>query len=316
MRASSPFWTSLFPKKMSKLFLEKLETWEDWDNLPPSHPAFIPLAERIIKEADLSAAPLLPLPPATNRVFRCGDAVLKIYFPKETGCDPTPDFTHETAVCKEVNQRGIPTSKLLSSGIFQDTYAFYYIIESFCPGIQAKTWLKSASCLQRENFAVTLQKHLQALHHPAPGLLPENDLLSPALNNPRLQKLSLALQEEFRCRAKKLDFSNRVLVHGDLNSGNILVSDSSELYLIDWADAQLAPWWYDVSSLALNLFSCRKEMLRPFAGNSPENFASLVIDSLVIHDFGPDLFLTCCEEQKTNFSSLQQLENFLISALR
>ncbi len=40
---------------------------------------------------------LCPLTPGTNGVFRCGDLVLKIFFPKESGLDPAVDFHRELA---------------------------------------------------------------------------------------------------------------------------------------------------------------------------------------------------------------------------
>ena len=53
-----------------------------------SIPAFAPLIQEIFRREDLPFSPLSPLTPGTNAVFRSGELVVKVFFPKESGLDP------------------------------------------------------------------------------------------------------------------------------------------------------------------------------------------------------------------------------------
>lgn len=66
-------------------FSETVESWQDWGRIYQSIPAFEPLVKEIFRRESLPWEPLSPLTPGTNGVFRCGNLVVKVFFPKEAG---------------------------------------------------------------------------------------------------------------------------------------------------------------------------------------------------------------------------------------
>lgn len=293
-----------------------ISSWDDWGQVYQSIPAFSDLAREIYRREQLPFTPLQNLTPGTNAVFRAGNTVAKIFFPKESGLDPTSDFENEAAVCEWLAEREIPTPRLLAKGKIRDKYEFPYLIFSFAAGTEAGTWLKTAGDRQKVQFAQRLKKVLCKLNCPVEGLIPTIDLLERALENPRLERLPPSLAGELRSRAEKLDLSQRVLVHGDLTGENLLVDGAGTLTVIDCADACLAPAWYELAPIVFELFRCDPALLRAFAGEKREGFVEQVLHSLSIHDFGADILRECARrENRPPFSSLKEIKAFLLERL-
>ena len=104
------------------LFTHTIRSWHDWGRVFQSIPAFTPLAREICRREGLPWAELTPLTPGTNGVFRCGEAVLKIFFPKESGLDPALDFSTELAAARQAASWGVPTPPVLAHGCLQDIH--------------------------------------------------------------------------------------------------------------------------------------------------------------------------------------------------
>lgn len=300
-----------------RFFHETISCWDDWGRVFQSIPAFSALTEEIYRREQLPFAPLQNLTPGTNAVFQVGNTVAKIFFPKESGLDPTPDFQNEAAVCGWLTARGIPTPRLLAQGKLPDKYLFYYILTEFSQGQEAGGWLEAASAEQKVRFAGELQKVLCKLNCPADDLLPAIDLKERAIHNSRLAALPETLQQEMRQRALRCDLSQRVLVHGDLTGENLLVTPQGTLTVIDCADACLAPAWYELAPIVFELFRCESVLLREFAGEGQEEFLEQVLDAVCLHDFGANLLLTAARrEHLPIFPGLAAVKEFLERKLR
>lgn len=206
------------------LFAHAIQSWEDWADVYQSIPAFAPLIQEIFRREDLPFSPLSPLTPGTNAVFRSGELVVKVFFPKESGLDPEGDFQNEGAVCRVLTQRQVPVPRLLAAGHLRDRYTFPYLVTQFCPGEELGQWLPKAA--QREKLSLSRQLFwlLEQVHQEAPGLLAPLDLRRRALENFRLEHVPASLARELTQRAEGADLSRPVLVHGDLTGENVLVS--------------------------------------------------------------------------------------------
>jgi serine/threonine protein kinase len=87
-----------------------------------------------------------------------------------------------------------------------------------------------------------------------------------------------------------MDKSDKVYVHGDLNPDNVLIDANGELYLIDFADAVLAPVSYEQSVVACELFCFEKPyMLGYFGDYKVADIVELCRNGMLIHDFGGDI---------------------------
>ena len=81
--------------------------------------------------------------------------------------------------------------------------------------------------------------------------LPRRDLRQEARVNFRLEKLAPSLREEVLARLEGLPLEPAVLTHGDLTGENLLVQEDGSFVVIDWADAHLAPAWYELGAVGL-----------------------------------------------------------------
>lgn len=302
--------------KKAPLFQETVGNWEDWGRVFQCKRAFTPLAREIFRREGLPFVPLASLTPGTNGVFRSGPYVIKIFFPKEAGPDPYPDFRNEAAVCGRLAQWGVPTPALIAQGVMEDAYDFCYLVTRYCPGKEAGPWLASASPEEQEAFVLCLKGLLKKLNRPADGLIPPVDLLKRAVENPRLQALPPKLREEMGRRAGSLDLRHPVLVHGDLTGENLLVDEEGNLTLIDCADACLAPAFYELAPIVFELFQCQKGLLRLFAGEEGESFTERVLDAVCLHDFGAHMLRDApLREGLPPFESLHDAKAFLLGKL-
>ena len=293
------------------LFTETVENWKDWARVFQNKAAFTPLAREIFRREGLPWTELSPLTPGTNGVFRCGDVVVKIFFPRESGLDPTADYHTELAAARQGAAWGIPTPPVLGHGMVKDRYDFYYLLTAYSPGKEAGDWLAGSSGKQQEHFVEQLQTLLARLHRPT-GVLSPRDLRQEARENPRLKKLAPSLREEMLARLEGLELKGLVLTHGDLTGENLLVQEDGSLVVIDWADAHLAPAWYELGPLAFELFQGQGELLRLFAGADQEAFVERLLDCCCLHDFGADFLWNFWQrEGAPEFGSLEEVRKLL-----
>lgn len=301
---------------MEPLFHETIENWNDWGRVFQSIPAFSPLVREIYRRENLPWEPLQSLTPGTNAVFRVGNTVAKVFFPKESGLDPFPDFHNESAVCGWLTEKSIPTPRLLAQGKLRDKYEFHYIITEYCQGTEAGDWLQTAPPPRKAAFVRQLKDILCKLNIPADGLIAPVDLLKRAAENPRLSELPAALAEDLRNRARSLDLSQKVLVHGDLTGENLLVDEQGTVMVIDCADACLAPAWYELGPVVFELFRCDPVLLRAFAGNSRETLVERTLDAVSLHDFGADLLREAARRAGIPmFGRLSDVKKFLLERI-
>ena len=297
-------------------FSETVESWQDWGRIYQSIPAFEPLVKEIFRRESLPWEPLSPLTPGTNGVFRCGNLVVKVFFPKEAGENPALDFSTETAACRQALAWGVPCPDLVAQGTIQDRYIFYYLITSYLPGKEAGAWLETASSSERARFVGTLKTILGNLHRPAEGLFPPADLKAQALENPRLKKLPPSLREEILMRVKNMDLGQLVLTHGDVTGENIVVRENGALAFLDWADARLAPPWYELGPLAFELLQGKPSLWRLFAGANRHVFLSGLLNCLCLHPFGPDfLEKMAAQTGRGMFCSLHDVKQTLLERM-
>lgn len=298
------------------LFTETVENWKDWGRVFQSIPAFTGLAQEVCRREGLPWVGLSPLTPGTNGVFRCGDAVLKIFFPKESGLDPAPDFHRELAVSQWAAKAGVSTPAVLGQGMVSDKYDFYYLVTQYCPGEEAGPWLEEAAPAQRAEFVKRLRQMLETLNRPAPGIFPQEDLKAQARTNKRLEKLTPSLREEVLHRLEGIELGEIVLTHGDLTGENLLVKEDGSLVVIDWADAHLAPAWYELGPIAFELFQGRGELLRLFAGEGREAFIERLLDCCCLHDFGADFLWNFWRREGVGpFQSLEEARELLVKKM-
>ena len=238
---------------------------------------------------------------------------MKIFSPKESGLDPALDFSTELAAAQQAASWGVPTPPVLAHGCLQDKYRFYYIATRYAPGKEAGPWLRDATPAQQAAFVERLRQLLPQLHRPTQAL-PRRDLRQEARVNFRLEKLAPSLREEVLARLEGLPLEPAVLTHGDLTGENLLVQEDGSFVVIDWADAHLAPAWYELGPLAFELLAGEGRLWRQLAAGAEELFVERLLDCLCLHDFGPDFLTNLAHRQgREGFHSLGEVAECLRS---
>ncbi len=302
------------------LFQPVIENWKTWGEIFCSISAFFPLIREIFQKEKLVLGEIQNLTPGTNAVFRCGNYVIKIYAPAESGLDCSRDFYMEKTLLHFAAKLGIAAPNYITSGEFCDKYRFPYLIMDYAEGTEGGTWLKNCTVRQKKAAVRQLKKLLERLHQPACELppFPAADIKRRALENPRLQQLSAPLAEEIKRRIGAVAMDNLVLVHGDITGENVLVTPDGKPMLIDFADACIAPSCYELPPLLIELFRFEPQLVREWIGSTDfEPFLDQFIDGLALHDFGPDLIQTFLDRQGIPVSAIHTLRDLrnIFSAL-
>lgn len=311
------------PIDVKTLFTEPIDGWASWARVYQFIPAFTPLVQHIFQREQLPFAPLTPLPPGTHGVFRSGPYVIKLFCPAESGLDSSADYRVELYGCQRAMALGVPTCKVVAHGVVDTTYVFRYIIMRYVESTPGGAYLKACTGKeQRESFVRQLWQAMETLHRPSlpvgggQGQWEGPTVQEIALQNDKWRETfrpSFLAQVEAEARhlLSTLSASDLTYVHGDLTGENTLVDAEGTLYLIDFADAMMAPDYYEYASIVVELFDLNPELTRCFMGTmSAEVFSTALYRAIVLHDFGADFVSKICRLLLgTEPSALQELQD-------
>ena len=81
-----------------------------------------------------------------------------------------------------------------------------------------------------------------------------------------------------------------VYVHGDMTDDNLMLDGRGRLILLDYADALLAPSWYEWAALFCGAFRLDPAYLEGFfEGPMPEEAVERCLHAILLHAFGPGI---------------------------
>lgn len=274
---------------MNNLFTADIHDWQSWGSIFQSIDAWNPLIRHIFQRESLPFDKVEHLTPGTNAVFRVGNYVVKIFAPVESGIDSTMDVETEIFAMKYVNSLDIPAPKCVANGCVEDKYQFFYMVMEYINGTEFTNISKSLSPNQKTAFAKRLRVITDKMDSPCKRFN-AIDVIADKGRYRRWDKYPYSFREERLEYLKTRDFGEQVFVHGDLCGDNILVSNTGELCIIDFADAVLAPAIYEQALVASELFKFDKDYLRGYFGDyDTDTLTDLCFSGLLIHDFGGDI---------------------------
>jgi tRNA A-37 threonylcarbamoyl transferase component Bud32 len=270
-------------------FTEKISNWQDWGKIYQSIPAFSPLVRHILDRENLPPAILQNLTPGTNAVFKVGDYVVKIFAPAESGIDQTLDLKTELFAMRRMNAMGVAAPKLAAHGIVEDKYRFAYMITECIDGIEFTDAVKSMSNAGKLDFGSELREITDKMNTPCEpwgGI----DVMNNQCRSFRWNKYPERFKAERLAYIKSHDYGDKVFVHGDLCGDNILLTPQGKLFIIDFADAVLAPAVYEHALVAVELFDLDPALMRGYFGDyDAVEMTEICLSGLLIHDFGGDV---------------------------
>ena len=270
------------------LFNAQINNWQEWGEVFQSIPAFAPLVAHILRHENLPSVEIEHLTPGTNAVFKAGKYVVKIFAPAESGIDQTLDLQTELFSTRRANQIGVSAPKLIAHGYVEDAYRFGYMITEYISGVELVKAVQSMAGKDKHVLGYTLREICDKMNTPCE---PFNDIdvIHDKGRYRRWENYPEHFKAERLAYIKAHDFGEKVFVHGDLCLDNILLSPQGALYIIDFADAVLAPVMYEHALIAF-AFALDPALLGGFFGDyHTDDFVEMCFHGLLIHDFGGDI---------------------------
>ena len=276
---------------MNYLFSRDIHDWPSWGKVFQSIEAFAPLIRHIFQKENLPCEKIENCTPGTNAVFKVGNYIVKIFAPAESGMDTDSDYNTERFGLERANKLGISAPKLFASGDVPDKYLFRYMIMAHIDGVSFGKMEKSLTYDEKLVIGQKLRAITDKMNTPCERFN-QVDVRKRSIRNGRWMDFPVRFNRERVAYLEKLhmDKSDKVYVHGDLNPDNVLIDANGELYLIDFADAVLAPVSYEQSVVACELFCFEKPyMLGYFGDYKVADIVELCRNGMLIHDFGGDI---------------------------
>lgn len=271
-------------------FNETIGNWADWGRIFQSRTAFGPLAKAICQREGLPFEPFLNCTPGTNAVFETGGRIIKIFAPLESGLDTLADYQSEHFGMQRAEGLGLYVPKILAAGEMKDRYLFRYLIMEKLTGQSFAQRRKQLDSRQKQETGRQLRQITERMNTPCVPWGETADIRERALNGRRWAPFSESFNRERRAFTKTLSLDSPVYVHGDLNEDNLLVDEDGRIAVIDFADAVIAPAFYEQALIASELFQFERPFLTGYFGDcQPEELAELCLKGLLLHDFGGDI---------------------------
>jgi Ser/Thr protein kinase RdoA (MazF antagonist) len=298
---------------MTELFAGSILTREDWVQHCQSPAVFSRLIEFIFHKHGLEFGEITLLQRSWHAVFRVGSSVIKIYTPLEdTG--EIEDFPTELYCFEHANSLQLTLPKLLASGTISDRYTFNYVVMAFIDG---KTFSLAEPLAPDQKVA--LGRQLRALtdkfNRPCARFNSVN-VVETALVNPTWSCFDDNFRAELRTFLQTVQIRDEVFVHGDLYANNVLIDSAGQIVLIDFADARLAPVWYEWVLVAVDLFEFDHDYLAGFFGEyEVEQMTDSIFGALLLHNEAVE---TICPKLGTaaDITSLEILKDIIRDRVR
>ena len=272
---------------MNNVFLGEIKDWDTWGEVFQSISLFKNLIIKIFEKENLEISEISNVTPGTNAVFKVGNYIIKIFVPIESGYDAEKDYFFEITGMKRAMQLGINIPNLIATSEIKDKYLFRYIIMDYINGKEAKDVLKKYSLDEKINFVKQLKSNLNKMNTSPNKDFKIIDIKEKALKNNRWNILKPHVVNQIKSLIKEYKEDEKVYVHGDITSDNVIIDENGKLYIIDFADGTIASKEYELPPILFDLFDFDKDMIKEFIGNIDlTDFIEKTFYSIFIHEFG------------------------------
>ncbi|MCL2357770.1 MAG: phosphotransferase [Defluviitaleaceae bacterium] len=237
------------------LFNEIIDNEDSWGKICQRLGAFEPLIKHILSSESLPAGSIVNTKPSANAVYKAGKLIVKIFAPKEARHNSISVYETELFGQKRALSLGVPVPKIHASGIIRDRYEFPYIVSEFIDAAELKDIFGGMNPDEKYILGQKLREISDKLNTPC-SPFNEFDCIGSAEGGHVGWLIDLGFGEKYLNERKKhilsLDLSDLVFCHGDFDICNILYDKSGKLYLLDFADAILAPAYIEHMTIALS----------------------------------------------------------------
>jgi tRNA A-37 threonylcarbamoyl transferase component Bud32 len=295
------------------VFTADIHDWQSWGAIFQSIEAFAPLIACICNREGIEFTTVEQCTPGTNAVFKLGNNIFKIYSPIESGIDSSRDYDTELFGIERAYGLGVSVPKILAKGEIADKYLFRYMIMEHIDGKAFGDVCDHMTAEEKYDFGKALRLLCDKMNTSCEKFN-NRDLFgeAPPEATARWQILTPSFHAERLAYLGKLKAAQlpSVYVHADLNPDNILLANKN-IYLIDFADAVLAPVCCEYAVVAGELFAFDKSFMSGFFGEtSKEEIVEICFNGLLLHDFGAGIIRGNFHDA-ASFTTLQELRKSL-----
>jgi hygromycin-B 7''-O-kinase len=253
------------------------------------HPAIVAIAQR----HGLPVSELAPFAEGTHLVWGTGSAVIKVFVPLWPR-----DAEVEVAMLERLAGTGLPVPQLQARG---EIGAYPYVVMSRLAGRRIGDVWPDLLPDERVSLATGMGEAMAALHALAPPALPGGATSQDALLAERLPRVlddqrSRGADEALLARIGafvdalgELPPAQPVLMHADLTDDHFLIRDGRITGVIDFADAFVGPWVYDLAAPAASTTrgdpAAQQAMLRGLGRASDRSVVRSVRAWVVLHRY-------------------------------
>ncbi|MDD3243238.1 MAG: aminoglycoside phosphotransferase family protein [Eubacteriales bacterium] len=266
-------------------FTKSMDGWADWGRVFQDTEAFSPLAEEIFRRHGLPFAGLSRCAPGSNAVFRAGGFVVKIFAPLQSGVDTREDFAVERFAMKRAQALGVPVPAVRGEGCIQDRYAFNYLILDHIAGISFGAGRAAWTAQEKERYAACLRGAVDKMDTPCPPFR-KADPAARERARARWGAFPRRFQAQREALLAQAGQTEPVFVHLDLNPDNLIAGEDGQLYLLDFADANVGAADVELAPLA-ELFRFEQPFLAGYFGQyDRRELTEKFVRALLMHDYG------------------------------
>ena len=287
------------------LFNVQLNNERDWENVFQSITTFTPLVEHILNIEKLPSVNIENLSPGTNAVFKIGKYVIKIFAPMESKVEQRLPQT-EVFATQHIHRLGISASNVIAHGLVKDKYNFAYIIFEYVEDILAKTFDTMAEA-EKMNIGRKLREITDRMNTPCESFN-DIDIMNDRSRDRCWDRYSEKFKQERLAYIKSHNYGEKVFVHGDLCGDNLLLTPHNELYIIDFADALLAPKAFEHALLAIESELDPMILRGYFENDTVDDFIETCLSGILLYGdfetveellYNPDDYNTIDDLRKT-----------------
>lgn len=297
------------------MFTASINGWSTWGAVFQSIKDFELLIKYIFDRHKLPFTGIEHCTPGTNAVFKVGGLVVKIFAPKESGIDSDSDFKTELFSIERANRLGISTPQLVAGGTVEDKYVFNYLVMEYISGCSFGEIESGLTDKDKVKYAKQLRELTDRMNTPCERFNDWN-VIKRAQQCERWNMFPLSFRQEHKEYLENYKMTSPVYVHGDLNPDNVLIDTSGKLYIIDFADAVLAPSEYELAPIVCELFCFEKPYMDGYFGNyDAAELTEKCFKGLLMHDFGYSI-IRCNLGRIDEITSLAALKERLYTAIK
>lgn len=292
------------------LFQNKICNIDTWSSIFQSIDSFEPLIRFIFHKHNLVFSKIENCIPGSNAVFKVGNYIVKIFAPKEAQVGNTTDYETEKFSMERANNLLLNVPRLYAYGEIRDSYLFRYLIMEYIDATPLNLCSNNLTQKEKETIGQSL-RHFTDKMNTTCKKFNSHKLFSTSAEK-RWENFSSTFQTERKHFIHNTNMTSLVYVHGDLTRDNILLLNTKEIRVIDYADALLAPIELEYSCLICEAFQFEIPYLIGFFGNyNKEEITDICLYGLLMHDFGFNIILDCFGDVNSINSILKLREMIL-----